>query len=167
MKTSVRGVTSYEQSGKTKYRSELVVNGVHYQKQGFTSFEDAVKYRKGLEEKYLPQKIIKVNSKAIVETYRKTESIRETAIQHEMSHQKARKILINEGVYSTPESIKVNELLDEGYTGVEVAEKLGITLGSVYNLAVYRKGEHNSDEPSKSAINARKWRQKNKPPTKL
>lgn len=164
MKTSVRGVTSYEQSGKTKYRSELLVNGVHYQKKGFTSFEDAVKYRKDLEDEYLPQKIIKVNSKAIVETYQKTESIRETAIQHEMSRQKVRKILINEGVYSTPESIKVNELLNEGYSSDEVAEKLSISLGSVNNLAVYRQGENNSKEPSQSAINSRKWREKNKPP---
>lgn len=164
MKTSVRGVRSYEQKGKTKYQSELCVNGKHYQKGGFTNFEDAVKYRKELEEKHLPEKIIKVNSEKIVETYRKTESIRETAIQHEMSRQKVRKILITEGVYSTAESMKVNELLDKGYSSKEIAAKLTISIGSVNNLSAYRKGEHNSDNPTRSAINARKWREKNKPP---
>lgn len=59
-----------------------------------------------------------------------------------MSRQKVRKILITEGVYSTPQSIKVNELLDSGYTTQEVADKLSVTVGTVNNLAAYRKGEY-------------------------
>lgn len=165
MKTIIPGVRSYEQSGVTKYQSELWVNGVHYQKRGFLNFEDAVQFRKDLEAKYLPQKMIKVDSKAVVKTYQKTESIRETAIQHEISRAKVRKLLITGGVYSTTESIKVNELLNEGFSSSEVAQKLSISVGSVNNLSAYRKGEHNSETPSRKAINSRKWREKNKPPT--
>lgn len=165
MKTSVPGVRSYEQNGVTKYQSELWINGAHYQKRGFLNFEDAVQFRKNLEAKYLPQKMIKVDSKAVVKTYQKTESIRETALIHEISRIKVRKLLITEGVYSTPESIKVNELLNEGFSSSEVAQKLSISIGSVNNLSAYRKGEHNSKEPTRSAVNARKWHEKNKPPT--
>lgn len=59
-----------------------------------------------------------------------------------MSRQKVRKILITEGVYSTPQSIQVNELLDSGYTTQEIAEKLDVSVGTVNNLAAYRKGEY-------------------------
>ena len=129
MKTGVAGVRSYEQKGVTKYQSELWVNEKHYQKRGFLSLDEAAAYRKELEEKYLPQKIIRYEPEKIVETYRKTESIRETALQHDMSRIKVRKILITEGIYSTPESIKVNDLLNEGFATEEVAEKLGISIG--------------------------------------
>lgn len=161
MKTGLAGVRSYEQNGVTKYQSELWVNDKHYQKRGFLSLDEAAAYRKELEEKYLPQKIIRYEPEKIVETYRKTESIRETALQHDMSRIKVRKILITEGIYSTPESIKVNDLLNEGFATEEVAEKLGISIGSVNNLSVYRKGERLIDSPTKKAINARKWREKN------
>lgn len=63
-----------------------------------------------------------------------------------MSRQKVRKILITEGVYSTPQSIQVNELLDSGYTTQEIAEKLAISVGTVNNLTVYRKGEYDAGE---------------------
>lgn len=166
MKTGIAGVRSYEQNGITKYQSELWINDKHYQKRGFTDFDEAVKYRKHLEETYLPEKIIRVESDKIVETYKKTESIRETARIHDMSCSKVRKLLITAGAYSTKKSIEINKLLDEGLSTKEVAEKLNISVSSVLNLSVYRKGEHNHIKPSKSALNNRKWRQKNKPPTK-
>lgn len=165
MKTSVSGVRSYEQNGVKKYQAELRVNDQHYQKRGFTDFEEAVKCRKSFEKKYLKTKKVIVDTETILSTYRKTESIRETAIQHDMSRMKVRKILITAGVYSTPKSLKVNELIDEGLTAQEIAKEMQISVGSVNNLSAYRKGEHNSKSPSKSALNARKWREKNKTST--
>ncbi|WP_407857686.1 DNA-binding response regulator [Enterococcus hailinensis] len=165
METSVVGVTSYVQNEVTKYRAEIIINDKHYQKRGFIDFDEAVKYRKYLEETYLPEKIIRVESDEIVETYKKTESIRETARIHDMSCSKVRKLLITADAYSTKKSIEINKLLDEGLSTKEVAEKLNISVSSVLNLSVYRKGENNHVEPSKSALNNRKWRQKNKPPT--
>nr|DAV18298.1 MAG TPA: hypothetical protein [Caudoviricetes sp.] len=161
MKTSVPGVRSYVQNGITKYQVELRINDQHYQKRGFTELEEAIKCRKSFEEKYLPEKKIKVDSDDIVKTYLEVNSIRETAIQHHMSRMKVRKILITEGLYSTPESIKVNDLLKEGLSTEEVAKKLDISIGSVNNLAAYRKGEHNLDNPSQNALSIRKWREKN------
>ena len=51
----VRGVTSYQQSGKTKYKAHLYTNGMHHQKKGFSNIDEAKAYRKDLEEKYLPK----------------------------------------------------------------------------------------------------------------
>lgn len=140
MKTEFAGITSYIQNEVKKYRVDLVVNRKHYQKRGFTTLESARKYRNELEEKH--KKTIRVNANDIVRTYLNSSSIRETAIHHDMSRQKVRKILITEGVYSTPQSIQVNELLDSGYTTQEIAEKLAISIGTVNNLSAYRKGEY-------------------------
>ncbi|MEX1551775.1 DNA-binding response regulator [Enterococcus sp. C50] len=140
MKTEFAGITSYFQNEVKKYRVDLVVNRKHYQKRGFTTLESARKYRNELEEQY--KKTIQVNADVIVHTYLNSSSIRETAIHHNMSRQKVRKILITAGVYSTPQSIKVNELLDNGYTTQEVAEKLDISVGTVNNLTSYRRGEY-------------------------
>ncbi|MFS0951925.1 helix-turn-helix transcriptional regulator [Enterococcus thailandicus] len=142
MKTEFAGITSYFQNEVKKYRVDLVVNRKHYQKRGFTTLDSARKYRNELEEKY--KKTIQVNADDIVRTYLNSSSIRETAIHHNMSRQKVRKILITEGVYSTPQSIRVNELLVSGYTTQDVAEKLSISVGTVNNLASYRKGEYNN-----------------------
>lgn len=144
MKTEFAGITSYFQNEVKKYRVDLVVNRKHYQKRGFTTLESARKYRNELEEKY--KKTVQVNADDIVRTYLNSSSIRETAIHHNMSRQKVRKILITEGVYSTPQSIRVNELLVSGYTTQEVAEKLSISVGTVNNLASYRKGEYGVGE---------------------
>lgn len=140
MKTEFAGITSYIQNDVKKYRVDLVVNRKHYQKRGFTTLESALKYRNDLEEKH--KKTIRVNANDIVRTYLNSSSIRETAIHHDMSRQKVRKILITEGVYSTPQSVKINELLASGYTTQEVAEKLSVSVGTVNNLAAYRKGEY-------------------------
>ncbi|MDT2670008.1 DNA-binding response regulator [Enterococcus dongliensis] len=162
MKTTYSGVTSYVQGGQTKYRVELHVNDHHYQKRGFISFDEAVAYRKSLEEKYLPEKEIIVESDDVVKTYLKTQSIRKTSLQHNMSRVKVRKILINEGVYSTAESIRVNNLLSEGLSPAEVANKMAISISSVNNLSIYRKGEGKRKNPSKAAAYVRDFRERNK-----
>ena len=51
--TGFRGVTSYKQSGKTKYMAYLGVQGKRYSKKGFKTPEEAYEYRLELEEKYL------------------------------------------------------------------------------------------------------------------
>ncbi|MDT2734100.1 DNA-binding response regulator [Enterococcus thailandicus] len=150
MKTEFAGITSYFQNEVKKYRVDLVVNRKHYQKRGFTTLESARKYRNELEEKY--KKTIQVDADDIVRTYLNNSSIRETAIHHDMSRQKVRKILITKGVYSTPQSIKVNDLLDSGYATQEIAEKLSVSVGTVNNLTVYRKGEYDVSANKKTTL---------------
>lgn len=142
LKTEFKGISSYVQGGFTRYCVNYSVNRRHFQKRGFKNLAAAQKYRKELEIKYVPAEVTIVSTN-VVETYLQNVSIRETAIHHGMSRDKVRKILINEGVYSTPQSIKVNDLLEIGYTTQEVAEELSISVSTVNNLAIYRKGENN------------------------
>lgn len=145
MKTEFRGISSYMQGGFTRYCVNYSVNKRHFQKRGFKNLAAAQRYRKELEIKHVPDEVTIVSTN-VVETYLQNDSIRETAIRHSMSRDKVRKILITEGVYSTPQSIKVNDLIDSGYTAQEVADKLGISVGSVNNLTVYRRGEYDVGE---------------------
>ena len=133
------------QGGFTRYCVNYSVNKRHFQKRGFKNLAAARRYRKELEIKHVPAEVT-ILSTNVVETYLQNDSIRETAIHHSMSRDKVRKILITEGVYSTPQSIRVNELLDSGYTTQEIAEKLAISFGTVNNLTVYRKGEYSVGE---------------------
>lgn len=142
METGIKGVTSYVERGVTKYCVNYSVDNRRFQKRGFRNLRSAHMYRKELEIKYAPAEITIVSTD-VVKTYLQNGSIRETAIYHDMSRDKVRKILINEGVYATPQSIKVNDLLAGGYTTQEVAEKLSISASTVNNLAIYRKGENN------------------------
>lgn len=52
-KLGVRGVSSYIQSGRTKYMARLVFKGKTYAKKGFATIDEAHEYRKYLERKYL------------------------------------------------------------------------------------------------------------------
>ncbi|HGV8333394.1 TPA: helix-turn-helix transcriptional regulator [Enterococcus faecium] len=142
MKTGIKGITSYEQNGVTKYYVNFSVDKHRFQKRGFRTLREAHIYRKKLEIKYAPNEVT-IISTDVIKTYLQNNSIRETAMLHEMSRDKVRKILINEGVYATLQSIRVNELLEGGYTTQEVAEKLAISVSTVNNLAIYRKNEQN------------------------
>ncbi|WP_459905214.1 helix-turn-helix transcriptional regulator [Enterococcus thailandicus] len=142
MKTEFKGISSYVQGGFTRYCVNYSVDSRRFQKRGFKNLAAAKMYLKELEIKYVPSEVTIVSTN-VVETYLQNDSIRETAIRHGMSRDKVRKILINEGVYSTPQSIKVNDLLEIGYTTQEVAEELSISVSTVNNLAIYRKGENN------------------------
>lgn len=51
--TGFKGVSAYQQSGKTKYLARLYIKGKTYSKKGFETAEDAYAYRLELEEKYL------------------------------------------------------------------------------------------------------------------
>lgn len=141
MKTGIKGVTSYVQGEFTRYCVNYSVDNRRFQKRGFRTLREAHIYRKRLEIKYTPAEVTIVSTD-VVKTYLQNSSIRETAMYHNMSRDKVRKILINEGVYATPQSIRVNDLLEGGYTTQEVAEKLSISISTVNNLAIYRKGEN-------------------------
>ena len=53
--SGVRGVVTYKQAGKIKYRAVLPINAVVHQKSGFKTLEDAAEYRSYLEKVHLPK----------------------------------------------------------------------------------------------------------------
>lgn len=54
-KTGLRGISEYVQGNKTKYAVRLYYQGVEHRKKGFLNKDEALEYRKYLEETYLPE----------------------------------------------------------------------------------------------------------------
>ena len=98
----------------------------------------------------------------VVSVYKKTESISETARQTELSTTKVRKILITEGLWSSPRSEQIRNLVDQGKTSSEIAEILGITTVMVQNYLPYEKGLYDEPDKTDTAIRSEKYRERNR-----
>lgn len=51
--TGFKGVSTYQQTNRKKYKASLYFKGKTYSKKGFATADEAYEYRKYLEEKYL------------------------------------------------------------------------------------------------------------------
>ncbi|MEA4864001.1 MAG: hypothetical protein VB088_01230, partial [Sphaerochaeta sp.] len=98
----------------------------------------------------------------VASVYKKTESISETARQTELSTTKVRKILITEGLWSSPRSEQIRDLVDQGKTPSEIAETLGITAVMVQNYLPYEKGLYDEPDKTDTAIRSEKYRERNR-----
>lgn len=98
----------------------------------------------------------------VASVYKKTESISETARQTELSTTKVRKILITEGLWSSPRSEQIRDLVDQGKTPSEIAEMLGITAVMVQNYLPYEKGLYDEPDKTDTAIRSEKYRERNR-----
>lgn len=98
----------------------------------------------------------------IIETYNKTDSLKETAALCGVNWQKVRKILITAGKYENDESRTIAELYKSGLAVDEIASRLGLTAKAVNSYLPYTKGQYNSDSPSENAIAIRRYREKSR-----
>jgi predicted transcriptional regulator len=98
----------------------------------------------------------------VVAVYKKVGSIRETALQTEISATKVRKILITEGLWSSQRSQQIRELSDQGKTSSEIAEALQISVVMVQNYLPYGKGLYDELEKTDTAIRSEKYRTRNR-----
>ena len=71
--------------------------------------------------------------------FRDTESIKKTAAMLGISEQKARKILITEGLYTCELLKKINSMLSDGMTLPAIGEQLGITVKQIRTYLPYDK----------------------------
>ena len=100
------------------------------------------------------------NENEIVNYYSKCLSLKATAIQFGIGWQKVRKILINEGIYTSETSKKIQEMYNSGMHLEEISEKMGISKSAVDSYLPYLKTEYNKLNPSKNALLIRKCRSK-------
>ena len=76
------------------------------------------------------------------------------------SESKARKILINEGLYKSPRTVEIGLMLKEGMTALQIAEKLNISSKMVNAFMPYSKGLYLSENPTPNAMRIRRHRNK-------
>ena len=98
----------------------------------------------------------------VVNVYKKTGSISETALQAEISTTKVRKILITMGLWSSPRSQQIRELADQGKSSAEIAETLQISVVMVQNYLPYEKGLYDEPEKTDTAMRSGKYRERNR-----
>ena len=89
---------------------------------------------------------------------RDSRSINETASHFHITRSKAMKMLITMGVYDTPLSRQARELREEGMSLKEIAETLGVSIGTVSSSLPYEEEIHGSDTPSEHAAAMREYR---------
>lgn len=98
----------------------------------------------------------------IIETYIKTDSLKETAKICNVNWQKVRKILITVGKYENEITQKIAELQSLGLNNDEIANLLHMSRTALNNYLPYEKGVYNIDTPSENALRIRKYRMKYK-----
>lgn len=98
----------------------------------------------------------------VVSVYKNTASISKTALQTEISATKVRKILITEGLWSSPRSLQIRELSDQGKSSAKIAEILQLSVAMVQNYLPYEKGLYDEPEKTDTAIRSEKYRQRNR-----
>lgn len=77
-----------------------------------------------------------------------------------ISQQKARRILISNDAWSSPQADEIAKLVASGLTVDEISEKLHLSRSIVISYLPYKKGPYYSDDPSINALRVRKCRDK-------
>ena len=99
-------------------------------------------------------------SDKVIIAYKITGSIRAAAQAANVTNQKARKILISAGLYKTKTIDYCIKRREEGASGKEIAEELGLGEKAVKSMLPYSKGEYNLETPSKNAAAIRRHRER-------
>jgi len=96
----------------------------------------------------------------IVRAYKAGKDVKDIAIMHEVSYNKAIKILVTAGVYHNDIYDKIIAMKEAGKTNDEICCHLKIKKGVLEKYTPYKKGIYLSENPTKNAIRIRKCRNK-------
>ncbi len=100
--------------------------------------------------------------KKVGEIFLTTGSVRETALRCKLSEVKTRRILITLGLWSSKSSEQVKELLEQGNTTTQIAERLSLSVKAVEAYLPYRRGTYGLDEKSADSIRSELYRERKK-----
>lgn len=98
----------------------------------------------------------------VVAEYKKWRSIKETARRLDVSHGVVRKCLITHGMFETPLTQAVAELIDAGIPQNEIAEQLGISTSWVNINTPYERGIMITPSQTENAKRIRECRNRKK-----
>ena len=79
----------------------------------------------------------------IVNSYKSTSSVKDTAEILGVSKNTVQRVLITEGLWESKRSREVVELFNKGYSPQEIADSLMLSLKCVQNYLPYTKGMNN------------------------
>ena len=96
----------------------------------------------------------------IVESYKKTGSVKKTAEELGTYPIKVRRVLITEGLWKSRTSEQVAEMLDQGRTVAEIAKALVITEKNVQSYMPYSRGQYGGEDRSNEAIRSEEYRER-------
>lgn len=96
----------------------------------------------------------------ILDAYRHTESIKDTAKALRISDQTIRRVLVQYGEYTSQRAHEVNALREAGKTVDEIAEELHIARNTVIAYLPYTRGPYISQKKTKNAMRIKAWRTK-------
>lgn len=97
----------------------------------------------------------------IIESYKQTDSIKKTAEELGASIIKVRRVLITEGLWSSPTSRKIMDLWEQGLSTKEIAEQLHYTEKNVQAFLPYTKGDYGRVNKSNDSIRSKEYRERN------
>lgn len=89
-------------------------------------------------------------------------TVKEIARRTKISEQKARRILITVGLWSSPRSEMIQQMYKNGKSIDEIAAKLNMSRNSVISYIPYRKGMYNAEYPSENALRIRACKERKK-----
>ena len=96
----------------------------------------------------------------IVKTYLDKGTIEAVAAALNVSEVKVRKVLITEGLWSSPTSARVKYYFEQGITSEKIAELLHSTVKAVQQYLPYTKGLYRGDYPSEDARYSSEYRER-------
>ena len=96
----------------------------------------------------------------IVESYKKTGSVKKTAEEIGTSVIRVRRVLITEGLWSSATSLKILELYNQGLSTQEIAQKLCYTEKNVQAFLPYKRGVY-GDTQSTDSLHSKEYRERN------
>lgn len=97
----------------------------------------------------------------IIASYLNTYSVKATAEELGTSVIKVRKVLITEGLWSSPTSRKIMELIEQGLSTKEIAERLNYTEKNVQAFSPYTRGEYGRENKSNYSLSSKEYRERN------
>jgi len=96
----------------------------------------------------------------IIKTYLDKRRIEAVAAALNVSEVKVRKVLITEGLWSSPTSTRVKYYYEQGITSEKIAELLHTTVKAVQQYMPYSKGIYRGDYPSEDARYSAEYRER-------
>ncbi len=96
----------------------------------------------------------------IIETYRQTDSVKETAKRLDTYPIKVRRVLITEGLWSSRTSEEIGALWEKGMTVSEIAEVLCLSEKNIQSYLPYTRGQYGGENRSDTAVRSGIYRER-------